>query len=78
MTIERSMLSSSATSCAVVRKSAKRWPSVGHCHLLTAGRAPHRQGSRLLLEPRTACLLAVPGPNVLLMLQVVATALQLV
>ena len=51
---------------------------MGHCHLLTAGRAPHRQGSRLLLEPRTACLLAVPGPNVLLMLQVVATALQLV
>ena len=76
MTIEWSTLSSSATSHVVIKGSASVI-ALGCCQLLKAIHyAPHLQGSRLC---KTSCtttihLLAVPGPNAL-MLQVVSVAL---
>ena len=55
--------------------------SAGHCQFPTVGHwAPHLEGSSLPLQNflnhhSTVCLLAVPEPNVLLMLQVVSAAL---
>ena len=47
---------------------------------MTGHYAPHLEDSHLLCNflnhHCTVCLLAIPGPNVLLMLQVVSTALQ--
>ena len=54
MTIEWLTLSSLATFCVAVRRSALMMLSVGRCQLLMAGHYVHLQGSRLLaqlLEP---------------------------
>ena len=82
MTTEWLMLNSSATSYAVVRGSVSMTLSVGHCQLPMASHCiPHLQGFHLLCKTSwthrcTVQSLAVPGPNALLMLQVVSTALQ--
>ena len=81
MTIEWSTLSSSTTSLVVVRGSA--WTTVLNWSLSTSNGQPlHYSSSRLssplqnFLNHRcTICSLAVPGPNALLMLQVVSAAL---
>ena len=79
-TTEWLTLSSWAISCIVFRGSASIILSVGHCQLpMVSHYGPHLQGSHLLCKTsRTTtalCLLAVPGPHVLLMLQVVSAAL---
>ena len=55
--------------------------SVSHGQLLMAGHYAHLQGSHLLCKTAlttncTVCQLAVPGPNMVLMLQIVSAALQ--
>ena len=61
------------------KESALMMLSFGYCQLLMAGHyTPHLQGSCLLCKTSwttTVCSLAVPGPDALLMLQVVSTAL---
>ena len=66
-------------SCSCKEDQRWWWLSVGHCQLQMASHcAPHFQGSRLLCKTSycTVHLLAVPGPNALVMLQVVSTALR--
>ena len=86
-TIEWSMLSSWATSPVFVRRSLSMILSVGCCQLPMAGHyAPSRLSSPLqnvffffwqnvLNHYCIVCSLAVPGPKVLPMLQVVSAAL---
>ena len=81
MTAEWSKLSSSATSHVVVRGSAFMMVSADHCRFPTAGHcAPHLQALVSfpeLLEPPPHCtFVTVPGPNALLMLRVISTALR--
>ena len=64
MTIEWSTLNSLSTSCVVIRGSTSMILSTGHCQIPV-----------VLLEPPVHCmLLVVPGPDALLMLQVVSPA----
>ena len=80
-TLEWLTLSSSAIFSVVVRGSASMILSVGQCHLPMAGHyALHLQDSGSPLQNSlnhhwTVCFLAVLGPNVLLILWVVPTAL---
>ena len=78
-TVEWLMLSSLATSRVVVRGSASVILTVGPCYLLVAS---HCSSSRLLSplqnflnHHRTVHSLAVPGPNPMLILQVVCAVL---
>ena len=79
MTIEWLTLSSSATSDVVVRALASTMALNCHYQLLTGKGQPLRSSSSRLSSPfqkflnhhSTVCSLAVPGLNVLLMLQVV-------
>ena len=80
MTTEWLMLNSSATSYAV-RISVSMILSIGHCQLPMASRCTHLQDLHLLCKSswtyRCAVQsLAVPGPNALLMFQVVSAALR--
>ena len=71
-----SMLRSSATSHLIVRGSASVM-ALSRCQLPMASHYTHLQGSCLLCKTWTTVhSLEVPGPNVLLMLQVVSAALQ--
>ena len=81
MTIEQSMLISSAPSPVVVRGSALMMALSCLCQPLMAGHCPpHLQGSRVLcktsLTTTTLCSLALPGPKALWMLRVVFRALR--
>ena len=75
MTIDCSL----ATFCVVVRGSGLMILWIGRCQLPVASHcSPHLQDSQLLCKTSwttTAHLLAVPGPNALLMLRIVSSAL---
>ena len=78
-TIEGSTLSSLETSCVVVRRPVSMILLVGHCQLLMASHCdPHLQVSSPLQNFLNHCCtvrsLAVPRPNVLLMLRVISTS----
>ena len=81
MTVEWLTLSSSATSCVVLRGSASIMLSIGCCQL-PDGQPLSASSSRLssplqnLNRHCTELSLAVPGPDALLMFQVASAALQ--
>ena len=72
-TIERLMLSSSTTYPVIIRESALIFASIGRYELPMTGHcAPHLQCSLNHHSPVQS--LTVPGPNVLMMLQVISAA----
>ena len=82
MTIEWLMLNSSATSCVVVRGSALMmalnwWLSTYNGQPLCSSSSRFSSPLQNFLNRHcTVCCLAVPGPNVLLMLKVISTVLK--